>query len=89
MLGLRAAFTVYFFGTIGMMISQGGLGAYPVLVWQALSLFGISETVGLASGWLLWSAQQIVVIVVGLPYLIYFSLLKKKNKDSNIEIDDK
>lgn len=78
MLGFQTAFVIYLFGSIGMMISQGGLGAYPVLVWQALALYGISEATGLACGWLLWGAQQVVVLVMGLIYLVYFSLLKKK-----------
>jgi hypothetical protein len=80
-LGFSAAFVLYLFGSIGMTISQGGLGAYPVLVWQALALYGIGETVGLAVGWLLWASQQAVVLVVGLGFIIYFSLAKKKNKD--------
>lgn len=79
-LGFQTAFVIYLFGSVGMMISQGGLGAYPVLVWQALALYGIGESTGLACGWLLWSSQQAIVIVVGLAYLIYFSLLKKKKK---------
>ena len=82
-LGFGAAFVVYLFGSIGMTISQGGLGAYPVLVWQALALYGISETVGLAAGWLLWGSQQVVIIVVGSFYLIYFSLFAKPRKQEN------
>ena len=77
-LGLRAAFVVYIFGSAGMMISQGGLGAYPVLVWQALAIYGISEVSGLSCGWLLWGVQQATVIVLGLGYMIYFSLKKRK-----------
>ena len=80
-LGFSAAFVLYLFGSIGMTISQGGLGAYPVLVWQALALYGIGETVGLAVGWLLWASQQAVVLAVGLGFIIYFSVAKKKNKE--------
>lgn len=77
-LGFAAAFVLYLFGSVGMTVSQGGLGAYPVLVWQALALYGIGESVGLAAGWLLWSSQQVIVIIVGLAYLVYFSFAKKK-----------
>ena len=80
-LGFATAFVIYLFGSVGMMISQGGLGAYPVLVWQALALYGIAETTSLACGWLLWSSQQLLVLVVGLAYLVYFSLLKKKSHE--------
>lgn len=79
-LGFQTAFVIYLFGSVGMMISQGGLGAYPVLVWQALTLYSIGESTGLACGWLLWGSQQAIVIVVGLAFLIYFSLLKKESK---------
>ena len=78
-LGFGAAFVVYLFGSVGMTISQGGLGAYPVLVWQALALYGISETVGLAAGWLLWGSQQVIIIVVGAAYIIYFSLANRRD----------
>lgn len=78
-LGFGAAFVLYLFGSVGMTISQGGLGAYPVLVWQALALYGVGEAVGLAAGWLLWSSQQVIVIIVGLIYLVYFSFVKKRN----------
>ncbi len=77
-LGLRAAFVMYIFGSVGMMISQGGLGAYPVLVWQALDIYGIGETTGLACGWLFWASQQATAIVLGLAYLLYFALKKRK-----------
>ncbi len=82
-LGFQTAFVIYLFGSVGMMISQGGLGAYPVLVWQALAIYGIGEATGLACGWLLWGAQQVVVLLLGLVYLVYFSLLKKKTERQN------
>ena len=79
-LGLRAAFVVYLFGSVGMTFSQGGIGVYPVLVQLALDIYGISMEVGTACGWLLWGSQQAVVITVGAAYLIYFSLMKRKRK---------
>lgn len=77
-LGLRAAFVVYLFGSVGMTFSQGGIGVYPVLVQMALNIYGISYEVGTACGWLLWGSQQVVVIAVGALYLVYFSLMKRK-----------
>ena len=84
-LGIGAAFVIYLFGSVGMMISQGGLGAYPVLVWQALTLYGISQEVSLATGWLLWGAQQAVVVVVGLIFFAFFSLAKKRRQNTIAE----
>ena len=79
-LGLRAAFVVYLFGTVGMTFSQGGIGVYPALVMMGLTdIYGISMEVGTACGWLLWGSQQAAVIAVGAAYMIYFSIKKRKN----------
>lgn len=79
-MGFEVAFVLYLFGSVGMTISQGGLGAYPVLVWQSLALYGVGESTGLAAGWLLWGSQQVIIITVGLGYLVYFSLMKRNGK---------
>ena len=78
-LGMRAAFVVYLFGSVGMTFSQGGIGVYPALVMMGLTdIYGISMEVGTACGWLLWGSQQAAVIAVGASYLVYFSMKKKK-----------
>jgi len=77
-LGCRAAFALYLFGSVGMIFSQGGIGVYPVMVQMALAIYGISYEVGTACGWLLWGSQQAITIVVGMIYLVYFSMKKKK-----------
>ena len=74
-----AALILYIFGSVGMMVTPGGIGLYPVLVWQSLTIYGISQEIGLACGWILWSSQQVVVLVLGMFYLVKFSLLKKKD----------
>ena len=79
-LGFGAAFVIYLFGSLGMTFSQGGIGLYPVLIQSALSLYGVDPQTGTAAGWLLWGAQQAIVIVVGLGWLVYFSKTKKKSR---------
>ena len=75
-----AAFVVYLLGTVGMTFSQGGIGVYPVLVQLALDIYGVPLEVGTACGWLLWGSQQAIVLAVGAAFLIYFSIIKRKNK---------
>lgn len=77
-LSFLTAFVLYLFGSIGMAVSQGGIGAYPFLVQQALGIYAVPDSVGLAYGWMLWGSQQIVNIVLGMLFLVYFSLKKKK-----------
>lgn len=80
-LGLRAAFVVYLFGTVGMTFSQGGIGVYPALIMMGLTdIYGISMPVATACGWMLWGSQQAAVILVGGVYMVYFSIKKKRVK---------
>ena len=81
-LGFAAAFVVYLFGSVGMTLSQGGIGVYPVLVQLALDIYGISIGVGTACGWILWGSQQAAIILVGAAYLTYFSI-KKRNTSAS------
>lgn len=78
-LPFMAAFMLYLFGSVGMTVSQGGIGAYPYLVQQSLNIYLVSVPIGLACGWMLWGSQQVVNIVFGMVFLIYFSLKKKKH----------
>jgi hypothetical protein len=65
------------------MVTPGGIGLYPVIVAQTLVLYGISAESGYgdAIGWITWSAQTIMIIVVGAISLIVVSLNKRKKNE--------
>jgi hypothetical protein len=75
--GPGAAFTVLVFGTIAFIISQGGLGAYPLITAGIVMLYGISYTQGLAAGWIGWILQTAVSLVLGFFSLAVTSFYKK------------
>ncbi len=76
-LGPDAALSVLMLGSIGIMLVQGGIGIYPLIVAEALTLYGIVSTTGYAMGWLLWSGQTAMVIFAGLVSLILLPLVNK------------
>jgi uncharacterized protein (TIRG00374 family) len=80
-----AGLAVISFGSIGMIATPGGIGAYPVIVAQVLLLYGISEGVGLAYGWVSWAVQTAIVLILGLVALI---LLPLYNRKTNEEIEE-
>lgn len=82
-LPFMAAFILYLFGSVGMAVSQGGIGAYPYLVQQSLNIYLVPDPVGLACGWMLWGSQQVVNIVLGMVFMIYFSMKKKSIPQSH------
>lgn len=79
-LGLDVGLLVLAFGTIGIILVQGGIGIYPLLVAEVLMIFGIAKTTGYAMGWLLWSGQTLMVIVAGIISMILLPLLNKEMK---------
>ncbi|RLD75355.1 MAG: TIGR00374 family protein, partial [Bacteroidetes bacterium] len=52
-------------GGLSMALTNGGLGTYPVFVASAITLYGVDQNPALAFGWIMWTAQTIMVIVFG------------------------
>ena len=72
------ALTVLAMGSIGMIISPGGIGAYALFVQETVTLYNIpAEPYGLALGWLLWFGQFLSFILFG---AISFILLPRINR---------
>jgi uncharacterized protein (TIRG00374 family) len=79
--GWKEALSVLSLGSIGMIVTQGGIGAYPLLVQKTMMIYGVSESVGIAFGWMLWIVQFLLVIIFGGISLILFPFLNRKKID--------
>lgn len=82
-LGLDSGLTILVFGTIGIVVVQGGIGIYPYIVAQTLTLFAIPQATGYAMGWLLWTGQTVMIILAGLISLILLPLYNKKRHEKD------
>lgn len=76
--GIKEAFTILSAGSIGMIASPGGIGAYAYLIEKTMQLYGLNYTIALAFGWILWLAQTTVILLGG---LISFAALPYYNKN--------
>jgi len=76
-LGIGAALSLLIFGSIGIMVVQGGIGIYPVIVAETLVIYQVISTVGYALGWLIWSAQTLMIVIAGILSLILLPILNK------------
>ena len=76
-----ASFVCLVFGTVAFMLVQGGIGLYPVIIAETLSLYSVPETLGYAAGWAGWSVQELMILVFGVLSLIIVSFNKTKNED--------
>lgn len=80
-LGIGGGLTTLVMGSVGMIISPGGIGAYALVVAKLMKLYGLDEdTIGAALGWLLWSVQTLIILAAGLIFFTLFSYYNKKNK---------
>ncbi len=75
-LGIEAACSVLTLVTLAMIITPGGIGAFPIFVMQVLLIYGISRATGQAFGWLMWGISTAIIVVAGFASLLllpYFS----------------
>jgi uncharacterized protein (TIRG00374 family) len=77
-LSIKSAFLVLTAGTIGVGMTQGGIGAYQILITKALELYNIPTKIGLAYSWALWLIQTVTLVLGGL--LSYVYLIFRKNE---------
>jgi len=80
-LGLDAGLAVLIFGSVGIMIVQGGIGIYPAIVAETLFLWDIPETKGYAMGWLIWGSQTLMILIAGVFSLLLLPVINKKSND--------
>lgn len=91
-LGLGGGLTTLAVGSVGMVLTPGGIGAYPLLVSKLIGLYGLDEaTIGNALGWLLWTVQTIIIVLGGLLFTALFSYYNKNKQPSETrtELTDK
>lgn len=80
--GVKEAFTVLSAGSIGMIASPGGIGAYAFMIEKTMQLYGLSQPIAIAFGWILWLATTAVIVIGG---IISFVAIPYYNKNRQLE----
>ncbi len=57
--------------------TNGGIFVYPAAVMAAFTVFGIAKDPSFAFGWIMWSAQTIMVILLGSLSFIYLPIYNR------------
>lgn len=79
-LGMKEALSILSFGSIGMIVTQGGLGAYQYAVQETLQLYDVPKVIGFTYGWVLWIAQTAVIMLGGLFSFIVLPIVNRNQK---------
>lgn len=87
-LGYGAVLATLSMGSIGFIATQGGIGAYQLVVTAVLMLYSVEKEMAYAFSWLAWSAQTLVVLVLGGLSMILLPILNGKPVKIEENIDD-
>jgi hypothetical protein len=77
--GILAAFVM---GGLSIIFVQGGIGVYPAAIMEVLILYGISRPSSLALGWIIWTSQTTMILILGIISLLLMPKFNSKYKQN-------
>lgn len=77
-LSFEAIITCFVVGSIAIAFTNSGFGAYPFLTSKVLLFYAIAESAGTAFGWIIWTSQMLLVLLLGLISFLMLPLLNRK-----------
>jgi len=75
---LGVTMVAFVVGSLAISFTNGGIGAFPLLIAKILALYGISLTAGTAFGWILWTSQTVMVLVLGSLSFLLLPIVNRK-----------
>jgi uncharacterized protein (TIRG00374 family) len=76
-LPLAAILIGFISASFSIAATNGGIGSYPVAVYAAFSIFAIAKEPSIAFGWIMWSSQTFMIILLGGLSLIYLPIYNR------------
>jgi len=77
-LTFEAIITCFVVGSIAIAFTNSGFGAYPFLTSKVLLFYAIAEPAGTAFGWIIWTSQMLLVLLLGLLSFLLLPILNRK-----------
>ncbi len=79
-LSFGAVLVGFIAGSFAMSVTSGGIGLYPLAIASVYKMFDIPIESGQAFGWVLWSAQTLLVLVLGVLSAVLLPIVNKNNR---------
>lgn len=77
-ISLGAILIGFISASFSIAATNGGIGSYPLAIYAAFSIFDIAKEPSLAFGWIIWSSQTLMIILLGGISLIYLPINNRK-----------
>src|SRR5690606_11997061 len=81
-LSLGVILITFVVGSLAISFTNGGLGAFPLMIAEILLLYNIPETAGTTFGWILWTSQTVILIIAGGVSFLLLPLMNKNLSDA-------
>lgn len=76
-LGLESLIVAFVVGALAISASNGGVGIYPFSVSLVFIAYGVSKESSLAFGWIVWTSQTVIIILLGSLAFFVLPLVKR------------
>jgi uncharacterized protein (TIRG00374 family) len=77
MLPISAVITSFIVGSVAIAFTNSGFGSYPFLMAKILLFYHISETAGSAFGWIIWTSQMLLLVILGTLSFLLLPILNR------------
>ncbi len=81
-LGIGPACAVLVLASLAMIITPGGIGAFPFAIMKVLLLYNIAAPQGQSFGWLMWGVSTGIVVITGFICLLILPYINKKKLET-------
>ena len=76
--GVKETFAILSAGSVGVIVTPGGIGAYAILIKKTMEVYGLDEGIALAFGWILWLVQTFAVLIGGIFSFVAIPYFNKR-----------
>ena len=77
-ISLAAVLIGFILASFSIAATNGGIGSFPEAIVIAFLLFNMPEDPSRAFGWIMWSSQTLIIIILGGLSLIYLPIYNRK-----------
>jgi len=76
-ISVGAVVSAFVVGSIAIAFTNSGFGSYPFLISKILLFYSVSETAGNAFGWIVWSSQMFLVVILGVLSFLFLPIFNR------------
>ena len=80
---IGALLIAFIAGSFTIAATNGGIFVYPLAIGAAFSLFDIPENPSIAFGWIMWSSQTLMIIIIGSLSFLFLPIYNGRINNSN------